>query len=87
MELRFRHKGLQRLYHDDDARKVPSEMVDKLRKQLLALETADGPSSAQAVSGLEAASPQGQSEGTLEPHRHWKLATGIQVRRTDEHRQ
>jgi len=41
MELRFRHKGLQRLYHDDDARKVPSEMADKLRKQLLALETAD----------------------------------------------
>jgi len=40
MELRFRDKGLRRLY-DGDANKVPPEMADKLRKQLLALETAE----------------------------------------------
>ncbi len=37
----FSHKGLKQLYEDGNARGVPSEMVDKLRKLLLALETAD----------------------------------------------
>ena len=36
----FRHKGLQRLYEDDDARGLPPAMADKLGKLLLALETA-----------------------------------------------
>jgi len=40
MELRFHDKGLQRLY-DGDASKVPPAMVDKLRKILFALETAE----------------------------------------------
>jgi toxin HigB-1 len=33
MEIRsFAHKGLKRLYEDDNAKGVPSETVDKLRK-------------------------------------------------------
>jgi len=40
MELvRFRHKGLKQLY--EDAKGVPPVMADKLRKILLALETAE----------------------------------------------
>lgn len=38
---RFRHKGLRRLYDDDDPKGVPPAMADKLRKLLFALETAD----------------------------------------------
>jgi proteic killer suppression protein len=39
--VRFRHKGLRHLHEDGNARGVPSAMVDKLRKLLLALETAE----------------------------------------------
>jgi proteic killer suppression protein len=37
---RFRHKGLRQLHEDGNAKGVPSEMADKLRKLLFALETA-----------------------------------------------
>jgi len=41
MQLRgFRHKGLRLLYEEDNAKGLPPAMVDKLRKLLLALETA-----------------------------------------------
>jgi len=36
----FGHKGLRQLYRDGNPKGVPSEMADKLRKLLLALETA-----------------------------------------------
>ncbi|HEY6904735.1 MAG TPA: type II toxin-antitoxin system RelE/ParE family toxin [Candidatus Acidoferrales bacterium] len=39
--VRFRYKGLRQLYEDGNAREVPSAMADKLRKLLLALETAE----------------------------------------------
>jgi toxin HigB-1 len=37
----FRHKGLKQLYDEGKARGVPPAMADKLRKLLLALETAE----------------------------------------------
>ena len=36
----FRHKGLQRLYHEDDRRKLPADMVDRIRRILAALDAA-----------------------------------------------
>ena len=39
--VRFRHKGLRQLQEDGNAKGVPSTMADKLRKLLLALETAE----------------------------------------------
>jgi Plasmid maintenance system killer protein len=39
--VRFRHKGLRQLHDDGNAKAVPSAMTDKLRKLLLALETAE----------------------------------------------
>jgi hypothetical protein len=39
--VRFRDKGLRQLYEHGNARAVPSAMADKLRKLLLALETAE----------------------------------------------
>ena len=42
MELvRFRHKGLQQLYEDENARAVPPAMAEKLSKLLFAIETAE----------------------------------------------
>jgi len=42
MELtRFRHKGLRRLHGDGDAKGISPAMADKLRKLLLAMETAE----------------------------------------------
>jgi proteic killer suppression protein len=38
--VRFRHKGLRQLYADDTAKGVPPAAAEKLRKLLLALETA-----------------------------------------------
>jgi proteic killer suppression protein len=39
--LRFRLKALRRLHEDDNAKGLPPAMVDRLRKLLLALETAE----------------------------------------------
>ena len=36
----FRHKGLRQLYEDNNPKGVQASLVDKLRKQLLAMETA-----------------------------------------------
>ena len=36
----FRHKGLRDLYHGGNAKRLPPATVEKLRKLLLALETA-----------------------------------------------
>ncbi len=36
----FRHKGLKRLYEDDDRSKLPADMVDRLRRILAALDAA-----------------------------------------------
>jgi len=39
----FRHKGLRRLYEDDDARGVPADRADKLRRMLARLDAATIP--------------------------------------------
>ena len=39
--VRFRHKGLRQLHEVGNASRVPPAMADKLRKLLLALETAE----------------------------------------------
>ena len=39
--VRFRHKGLRQLFEDGNAKGLPSAMADKLRKLMLAPETAE----------------------------------------------
>jgi toxin HigB-1 len=36
----FRHKGLRRLFEDDDRSKLPQEMVERIRDLLTALDAA-----------------------------------------------
>jgi proteic killer suppression protein len=38
--VRFRHRGLRQLYTDDSAKGLSASLVDKLRKLLFSLETA-----------------------------------------------
>ena len=38
---RFRHKGLRQLHADGNPKGVPAAMVDKLRKLLFVMETAE----------------------------------------------
>lgn len=40
MILSFRHKGLKRLYEDDDGSKLPPDMVERVAILLAALESA-----------------------------------------------
>ncbi len=42
MIVSFRHKGLRRLYEDDDRRLLPAEMVERVREILTALDAAEG---------------------------------------------
>jgi toxin HigB-1 len=37
----IRHKGLKRLYENDDRRQLPAEMVERIREILTALDAAD----------------------------------------------
>lgn len=39
--IKFRHKGLRQLYVDDSPKALSVQLVDKLRKLLFALETAE----------------------------------------------
>lgn len=40
----FRHKGLKRFHEDDDARRLPPGMVERVRTILSALDVAESPS-------------------------------------------
>jgi toxin HigB-1 len=45
----FAHKGLQRLYSEDNARGVPADTVDKLRKMFAFLDSMDDPDELRAL--------------------------------------
>lgn len=40
----FRHKGLKRFHEDDDSRRLPPDMVERIRAILSALDVAEAPS-------------------------------------------
>ncbi len=72
---RFRHKGLKRLYARDDARGVPSEMADKVRKLLFALETAENVDQMRRFRGWRLHPLKGELEGfwSLTVTGNWRL--------------
>lgn len=72
---RFRHKGLRRLHADDDAKGVPPAMVDKLRKLLFALETADNLDQVGRFPGWRLHTLRGRLEGfwSLTVTGNWRL--------------
>jgi proteic killer suppression protein len=60
----FSHKGLKRLYEEDDAKGVPPDTVDKLRKILAYLEDITSPDELRAVQSWRAHVLIGNRQGT-----------------------
>jgi proteic killer suppression protein len=59
----FRHKGLRRLFEDNDARGVPSQFAGKLRNILSFLDAAATPEQAAPFPGLRLHPLQGDMRG------------------------
>jgi proteic killer suppression protein len=59
----FRHKGLRRLFEDDDARGVPSQFAGKLRNILSFLDAAATPEQAAPFPGLRLHPLKGDMRG------------------------
>ncbi len=65
MKIRnFVHKGLRRLYLEDDARGVPADSVDKLRKMLAYLDAIEDPEELQVLASWKAHTLTGDRKGT-----------------------
>ena len=73
--LTFRHKGLELLYQNDSAESVPAAMTDKLRKLLLAFETADNLDQVSRLPGWYLHSLKGDMKGlwSLSVSGNWRL--------------
>jgi proteic killer suppression protein len=59
----FRHKGLRRLFEDDDARGVPPQLAGKLRNILTFLDAATTPEQAAPFPGLRLHLLKGEMQG------------------------
>ena len=60
---RFRHKGLRRLYEDDDPSGVPAQSVRKIKAILAALEFADNLSQVATMPGWKIHPLKGDRKG------------------------
>jgi proteic killer suppression protein len=61
--ISFRHKGLKQLYEDGKVKGVPPLMADKVRKLLLALETAANPDQLDRFPGWRLHPLKGEMKG------------------------
>ncbi|HTS78662.1 MAG TPA: type II toxin-antitoxin system RelE/ParE family toxin [Bryobacteraceae bacterium] len=75
----FAHKGLKRLYEDDNARGVPSAVVDKLRKMLAYLDDMEDEEELRALPLWNAHKLNGGRKGewSLTVTRNWRLTFRI----------
>ena len=65
MKIRsFTHKGLKRLYEDGNAKGVPPDTVDKLRKMFAYLENIEDPEELRALSAWKIHTLTGDRKGT-----------------------
>jgi proteic killer suppression protein len=71
----FRHKGLRRLYADDNAKGLSIAIVDKLRKLLFALETAQDIEQVRRFPGWKLHPLKGELKGfwSLTVTGNWRL--------------
>ena len=65
MKIRnFVHKGLRRLYGEDDARGIPPNVVDKLQKMLGFLDAMEDPEELRALTAWKVHTMTGDRKGT-----------------------
>jgi len=72
---RFLHKGLRRLYADDNPKGLPADAVDKIRKMLAFLQDMDDADELRAIAVWKAHQMSGDRKGTWSLHvtRNWRL--------------
>ena len=64
MKIRsFAHKGLKRLYEEDNAKGVPPDSADKLRKMLAFLDDMEAPEELRTLSSWKAHTLTGDRKG------------------------
>jgi len=64
----FVHKGLKRLYEEDNPKGVPSETVDKLRKMLAFLDDMEDPEELRALTAWKVHTLTGNRKGVWSLH-------------------
>lgn len=71
----FLHKGLRRLYEEDDPKGLPSSCVDKLRKMMAFLEAIEQAGELRTVPVWKAHQLTGSRKGEWSLHvtRNWRL--------------
>jgi len=69
------HKGIKRLYMEDNAKGLPADTVDKLRKMLAFLQDMENVDELHAISLWKAHQMKGARKGTWSLHvtRNWRL--------------
>ncbi len=83
---KFRHKGLRRLYEDDNLSGVPAEYVRKLKAILAALEFADNLAQVATMPGWKLHPLRGDRKDQLQHRRNGQLADYFQTSRKYRHR-
>ena len=75
----FAHKGLRRLYQDNDPKGLPAACVDKLRKILAFLDAMEDPGELRVIPAWKAHLMTGNRKGTWSVHvtRNWRLTFSI----------
>jgi proteic killer suppression protein len=69
MKIRsFAHKGLKKLYEEDNAKGVPPETVDKLRKMFAFLDEMEDPEELRALPSWKVHTLTGNRKGTWSLH-------------------
>ena len=78
------HKGIKRLYMEDNAKGLPADTVDKLRKMLAFLQDMENAEELHAISPWKAHQMKGDRKGIWSLHvtRNWRLTFRID---TEEH--
>jgi len=77
MKIRsFAHKGLKKLYEEDNAKGVPPETVDKLRKMFAFLDEMEDPEELRALPSWKVHTLTGNRKGT------WSLSVTANRRLT-----
>jgi proteic killer suppression protein len=77
----FHHKGLRRLYADDDPKGLPPDVVDKLRKMLAFLQDMESVDELRAIPVWKAHQMIGNRKGEWSLHvtRNWRLTFSVDV--------
>ena len=77
---KFRHKGLKRLYEDDDLRGVPAQSIGKIKAILAALEFADNLSQVATMPGWKLHPLRGdrKSEYGITLTGNWRITFRLQ---------